>query len=48
MSSVLLSPSLSFSLETGSLTDAWAMLAADHPVWEKASMKMLSSTADVI
>ena len=48
MPSVLLSPSLSFSLETGSLTDAWAMLAADYPVLEKASMKMLSSTADVI
>lgn len=48
MSSVLLSPSLSFSLETGSFTYAWAMLAVDHPVWEKASIKMLSSTADVI
>lgn len=47
-SSVLLYPSLAFSLETGSLTKAWAMLAANSPVWEKASVKMSFIGADVI
>ena len=48
MSSVLLYPSLAFSLETGSLTEARAMLAASNLECEKASMKTSFTGADVI
>lgn len=48
LSNVLLYPSLAFSLETGSLTEAWAMLATDNPVWGTTSVKMSFTGADVI